>query len=95
MLQSTWRVFECSRPQGEGTMLQSLGLCFECSRSRGEGTMLQIKCRAIVSLTKGILVSISCWSLMQYTMKDVGRETDGYDVLSRATLLLPLVLRKN
>ena len=76
-------------------MLQSLGLCFECSRSRGEGTMLQIKCRAIVSLTKGILVSISCWSLMQYTMKDVGRETDGYEVLSRATLLLPLVLRKN
>ncbi len=51
-------------------MLQSLGLCFEYSRSRGEGTMLQIKCRAIVSLTKGILVSISCWNLMQYTMKE-------------------------
>ena len=47
-----------------------------------------------VSLAKGILVSISCWSLMQHTMKDVGRETDCYDVLSRATLQLPLVLRE-
>ncbi len=71
-------------------MLQSLGFCFECSRSRGEGTMLQIKCRFF----EGILVSISCWSLMQHTMKDVGRETDCYDVLSRATLQVPLVLQK-
>ena len=74
MLQSTWRVFECSRPPGEGTILQSLGLCFECSRSRGEGTMLQIKCRAIVSLAKGILVSISCWSLMQMLRCVVSRD---------------------
>jgi len=31
---------------------------------------------------------------MQNTMKDVGRERDCYDVSSRATLQLPLVLRE-